>query len=780
MSKRPAKPDPILAPGRREVLGAALAGAALLGCRKKPDATRISKPPLRDVRGWRAGEQRWVPTTCTLCEAGCGIKVRVVEGRAVKIEGNPEHPVNRGGLCSRGQAGLQLLYHPARVRSPMRRVGARGAGQWQPVAWDQAIAEVADKLSALRAAGQPERVVMLDGQAEGFVPELWRRLLSAVGSRNHVTLPSPTLAGMELAARYMGDGLPAYDVERARLVVLMGAEGMESSGQALRFWQAASAPAEHGPGRRLRVVCVSPRRPEARVDEWIRILPGGYGALALSMAHVLLREGLVDRRFVDAHVTDCLAGRVLGVPEGEEQRFERSGLQWVQAEFAPDKTAAVTGIAPATVERLAREMAKRGPALMLGTAGVAGASNGLASAMAVVMVNALLGNVGQEGGLLWQQRPPLAAWGDEDGDEIARRGLQSARIDGAHGEACPLGDHRVHALPEAILQGKPYPVEIFMWRKADPLTTLPGRQAWTSALHKIPLLVSFSSCLDRTSMLADLILPEPTSLETWDVVEPAPTSGEPLMGMCRPVVAPVHDTRPAGELILGLADKMGGAIRKALPWPSYEEAVKARLRGVAQAENNEHLDTLMASMKDKGGWWREADEERPAAKPGDIAVASPGIFSRTQIRQGDQGRPLSGSWPVEGMPPWQPARFAGAAHEFPFLLHAYRPLSWVDDGVAAFPWLRELPIAGTSPGPRAEMHPEDAARLGLCDDDPVTIASPAGACVAKLRISDGVRPGVVAMALGRGDVLELLVIDEDRLAGLLAWQGTRVSVRKTA
>lgn len=97
--RRPQDPANNPAPGRREVLGAALAGAALWGCGKKQDPTRIRKPALREIRGWRAGEERWLPSTCTLCEAGCGIRVRVVEGRAVKIEGNPDHPVNRGGLC---------------------------------------------------------------------------------------------------------------------------------------------------------------------------------------------------------------------------------------------------------------------------------------------------------------------------------------------------------------------------------------------------------------------------------------------------------------------------------------------------------------------------------------------------------------------------------------------------------------------------------------------------------------------------------------------------------
>jgi anaerobic selenocysteine-containing dehydrogenase len=783
-NRRPESTNQNPLPGRREILGAALAGVALLGCGKKKDPTRINKPALRGTAG-RAGEERWVLSTCTLCEAGCGIKVRVVEGRAVKIEGNPEHPVNHGGLCVRGQAALSLLYDLDRVRSPLRRVGARGAGQWQPISWEEAMAELAEKLAALRTAGHPERAVMLDGQSSGFVPELWTHLFNAYGSRNHVGFPSSTLAGMDLAGRYMGQGLPAYDVENARLVVLLGSEGMESSGQALRLWQAATAPDERWSGRRLRVLCVSPRRPEARVDEWIPILPGGHGALALSLAHVLLRERLVDQKFVDAHVRDCLAGSVLGAPKALEERLARSGLRWVQAEFAPEKTASATGIAPATVERLARELAKQSPALVLGDAGVAAASNGLASAMAVLMVNALLGNVGQAGGVLWQERPKLAAWDEGVSDEIARQGLRQPRIDGVGTEACALGEHRVHALAEAVLQGKPHAVEILLVRKADPLSTLPGRAAWTSMLHRIPLVVSFSSRLDRTAMLADLILPEPTSLESWDVVLPAPANGEPLLGLCQPVVEPVHDTRPAGDVVLALADKLGGTIRQALPWSSYQDAVKARLQGGAQAENNEQVGSLMASMKDKGGWWRESDDDddRPSAEPGEISVASLGIFARTEFPAGRDGqvKRLSSQWPVEGMPPWEPARFAGEPSSFPFLLYVHRPAWLIDDGMEACAWLRELPtVAGDPYRARVELHPEDAGRLGLAEGDEVRVESPEGSCAALVRISDGVRPGVSAMALGKGDVLDLVVVDEDKLAGLLAWQGTRVRVRKTS
>jgi anaerobic selenocysteine-containing dehydrogenase len=586
---------------------------------------------------------------------------------------------------------------------------------------------------------------------------------------------------MDLAARYAGQGSPAYDVENARLVVLLGEEGLGAAGQAMRLWQAACVRKGTQSERRLRLVCVSPRRPEARVDEWIPILPGGYGAFALSLAHVLLRDGLIDKEFVEAHVTDRLAGRVQGLPEFQEKRFERSGLKWVQAEFAPSKTEAATGVAPATVERLARALHQQAPALVMGTAGVAGASNGLASAMAVILVNALLGNVGREGGMLWQQRPALAAWSDESPDEVAAQGLQHPRIDGAGSEACPLGDHRVQALPEAILQDKPHPVEILLVRKTDPLTTLPGQKGWFAALHKIPFLVSFSSRLDRTTMLADLVLPEHTALEAWDVVDLAPGTGEPMLGMCQPVVAPVHDTRAAGALVIELADKVGGAVRKAVPWSSYEEAVKERLQGLAQAENNEYVATLMASMKDKGGWWREQDDERPLTAPGEIGLASLAVFTRIQKRPGageGQAERQFTAWPVEGMPPWEPARYAGASKDLPFLLYVYRPASLINEGMESCPWLSEVPlVAGAPSGAVVQMHPDDALLANVDDGDHVTVESPAGKCAATVRVSSGIRSGVLAMALGVSQGIDLLVVEEDRLSGLLAWQGTRVRMR---
>src|SRR5574341_1350987 len=110
-----------------------------------------------------SANETFVPSVCLLCPSGCGIVARVVEGRVIKLEGNPVHPINAGVLCPKGQAALELLYNPDRLTNPLRRSGERGSGEWQEITWDEAVQEVAGKLTALREAGTPERSAFLYG-----------------------------------------------------------------------------------------------------------------------------------------------------------------------------------------------------------------------------------------------------------------------------------------------------------------------------------------------------------------------------------------------------------------------------------------------------------------------------------------------------------------------------------------------------------------------------------------------------------------------------------------
>src|ERR1035437_6224612 len=146
--------------GRGFVGGEGLLASVAAGCRPRQDPYAAVKPPVPVATNLRVGSETQVLSTCGLCHAGCGIRVRVVGGRAVKVEATPDSPFNRGRLCARGQASLEVLYNPDRVRGPMRRAGPRGENRWQPLAWDEAIASLTDELRKLRADGQPQSVVL--------------------------------------------------------------------------------------------------------------------------------------------------------------------------------------------------------------------------------------------------------------------------------------------------------------------------------------------------------------------------------------------------------------------------------------------------------------------------------------------------------------------------------------------------------------------------------------------------------------------------------------------
>jgi anaerobic selenocysteine-containing dehydrogenase len=740
--------------GRRELLsGAALAGAAALGCRRGKDPYRIDKPSVPGGRG-RAGEERWVLSTCALCDADCGIKVRVVEGRAVKIEGNPEHPVNRGGLCSRGQAALQALYHPERVRSPLRRGGERGEGKWKPISWDEAIGEIVAKLGKLRAAGHPERLVLIDGDTASFTYDLWTRFLSAFGSPNHVGLGSARAAGVKLATLYTQGryGLPAHDWIRGRLVLAMGTDLLESSDQAMQFLAAASVD-------RPRVICVSPRRPGCRFDEWIPIAPGGYGALALSLAHVLVRDGLVDRDFLRDSVSGFSAWR-------DQAGVEQPGFEaLIRAAYAPEQTQEVTGIAAATVDRLAHALAQQRRVVVASDGGATAASNGLATGMAIAALNVLLGN-SDGGGIAGPQEFAVPHWEAPAVDAVAAAGTAAPRIDGAGTAACPLGRSRVQAVPAAITNSEPYPVEALFLLGTDALATLPGRKAWHAALNQVPLLVRVSSWLDESAQQADLVLPESLPLETLDVVRCAPPAGEWVVGLRQPVVAPLQDTRQAGDVIIAIAAGLGGSVGRSLPWKSYSDALAKSLPAGS-----------VADMKEKGGRWDEPKTDLPARLSRKFEICSQAIAAR-MAGAADSAK-ASRAWPCKGLPAWEPPRFSGDALRFPLHLVPYRPVQFVENGGRFLSWLSELPLVSGNPWLlRAEINPADAARLGVAEGDQVLVQSSLGSCPAIAQVSDGVRVGAVAMALGKDGVADLVVPDEDRWSGVLAWQGTRVCVKK--
>lgn len=752
-----------------------------------------------------AADEKIVPGVCLLCPSGCGVLARVVvdplqgaDGRVVKLEGNPMHPINLGALCAKGQAALELLYNPDRLTGPMKRTGERGAGQWTPITWDEAVQTVTQKLNALRSAGHPERAALMYGETRGQLRAFFERFMQAVGSPNTISHNSLNIEAAKLGM-YLTQGiydLPAYDLENSKYVLSFGASLLEA-GRVPQRMISGYAFMRRGRADRGKIVVIDPRQgvTGAKADEWIPIVPGTDAALALGLAHVIIRSGLVDSDFVhnygfgfDDFVDDA------GQP--------REGFKtFVLKNYDPARVEQITGIPATTISRLAGEFAGNQPAVAIlpGKGGLLnGSIGGVYAAMAVHLLNALVGSIEKPGGVMTQRYTLSPAWPDLPADPIAEQGRAAERADGA-GTQFPLARHAYQAVADRVLAGQP--LEALFLYDANPVYETPGGARFIEAFQRVPFIVSFSSFMDESAQYADLVLPEPTFLERYedDHIEGL---GYPGVALRQPVIEPRHDTLNTGDLFLRVAAAMGGPVASAFPWATYEELLQFRLQEVG---------TDWATLKELGVWMtpgyrfsRRGSAEWIGGVMGSDRLTAPrdgrfDFYSRELNNllshlSSEQLRALGISQPAQGvgLPHYEPTVYAGAASEFPFVLNNITLISLGPVSAAAnMPTLQEISgmTVGETWGSWLEMNPEAAHELGLHDKDAVWVESPFGKAQTKVRLVKALRPDVVNLPLNQGHTavgrwakergvngLALLNPASEPAAGLAAFTNTRVKV----
>ncbi|MBI4541260.1 MAG: molybdopterin-dependent oxidoreductase [Gemmatimonadetes bacterium] len=757
------------------------------------------------------GVERWVTTGCTLCSGGCGARVRVVETRAVKLEGNPFHPVTGGGLCPVGQAALQLLYSPDRVKGPMKRVGDRGAGQWEPVSWEEAIGTLASQLTALRERGVPHALALVLGESRGLMPDLFRRLARAFGTPNVIEGDDADPGGIALWLAQGVRGPAAYDLENARYILSFGVPLVDGWWAPVRQMRALADVRQGLPGRRGKLVQIEPRMSPtaARADEWIPVNPGTEGALALGIAHVLVADLLFDRRFV--------AERTLGFQDWTDaDGHSHLGFRTLLVrEYTPDAVAEITGVPAETVRRLAHEFAAYGPGLALGPR--IGHERAIETALAIHAVNALAGRIDRPGGVLVPRSAPSPSWSDAEPDPVASRGLAMPRLDGA-GEEFPVAESSLRGLTSALGSGEPYPVQALLLWRANPGFAQPSPRRFLEALAQVPFVASFSSFLDETTQYADLVLPEHVFPEGWQHVPPPPGLPYPVVTFAQPAVEPLHDTRHTGDVLIALAAALGGSVRQALPWADFQqvltgvaEALYRSRRGMVFIRHEEvfpprplrelewapppyaSFDEFYEELIANGGW---TDPSYRYGDWGRVIRTSSGKFefySQTLRRVVDARAEAEGltvealldrlGWSVTDerafLPHYEPPGVA-VEPRYSRHLHAFRLLSLGDGRRANQPYLQEIlgVEAGVQWNSWIELNPETAAELGIGDGEWVWVESPAGRARVRAKVYPGIMPGVVAMPEGQGhtalgryaagkgvNVMELIGTEVEPLSG---------------
>ncbi|MFQ5886385.1 MAG: molybdopterin-dependent oxidoreductase, partial [Anaerolineae bacterium] len=373
-----------------QIAGAAMVTFAGLGKVIREQLFNWGRAPLPKPEG---GEEKFVPSVCLQCPAGCGILVRVVGGRAVKIEGNPMHPLNEGLLCPKGQAALYLLYDPDRIRGPLRRVGERGSGQWEPISWEEAMGEVVTRLQEIRQRGEPHTVAFMYGRTRGQMAPLIRRFMKAYGSPNTISNESLSVQA-EKTANLLTQGindLLVYDLDNTNYLLSFGASLLEAWHPTVRH---LSTYGHMRRGRPIRgkIVTIDPRLSvtAAKSDEWIPIKPGTDAALALGMAHVMIQSRMYDEEFV----TNYTFG-FEDFEDPETGETHKGFKTLVLEEYPPSRVSEITDVPVSTIMRIAGEFAANRPKAVAAAkkgarhAGIAGIYNG----MAIHCLNALVGNL---------------------------------------------------------------------------------------------------------------------------------------------------------------------------------------------------------------------------------------------------------------------------------------------------------------------------------------------------------------------------------------------------
>lgn len=778
----------------------------------------------------RPPEETWVPSVCGQCPAGCGILVRVYGDRAVKIDGNPLHPISRGALCARGQSGLQVLYDPDRLTGPLARDGKRGEGKWKPISWKEALSTSGEKLKEIRKQGKPQTLALWTGPQRGLSRTVSERFMEAYGSPNLVRFEPDRAAGSIPAVHLMQgvSGGITYDIENADYILSF------NSGLLDDHWSPVELSRAYGRFRRGRkevrgkLVQIEPRLSVtgAKADEWVPILPGSEGVLAMGIASVLI----VERRYDG----DFIAERTFGFDDWTDRKgtLHPGFKTLVIQEYPLDKVVKLTGVPRDTIIALAREFAQLQPAIAIGNDGQGVGHQGVYNRMAVHALNALVGNIQKNGGVLTKARLPEMHLPPYSPDTIAAKGGSMPRMDGAGTGPYALTADVPGNLTEQILKKRPYPLEALLIHGANPVFQSPDPDRTLAALHQVPTIISFSSFMDETSRYADLILPDSVYLEKWQVDTSYTLHGNPVVTLGRPAVEPVHDTRDTCEVLAALAKNMGGSPAGAFPAAESEALAKTSLLdlnvsgrgevfGAALEEvwtilleqsgwkvrSRQPFETFWSNLKERGGWWDPVyypwEWKRVFSTPSgrfefysltvknylkslnerDLDLALQKIAAPVDINSAD----------TLCLPRAVAETVRGAPGLYPLEVHPYTIPILSGLRQTSQPWLQD--ITGfhvyESWHTWVEIHPETARPLGIEDGEWSWVETEEGKIRAKIRFFQGVMPQMINLPVGLGhqaggrwtagigeDVLKILRTEKEPLTGRIRFLRSRARLTR--
>ena len=623
--------------------------------------------------------ERIVKTACTICYCGCGVLAHVKDGKVVKIEGDPEHPNNKGKLCPRGQAGIELLYHPDRLNYPLKRVGEKGEGKWQRILWDEALGTISDKLKEIKDEYGSEAITVANAAG----------LYSNFGISGHFAylLDAPNMVGMDLIC--FG---PVCAATRATIGYHAGMLDTEIvfseilNSKCMLLWAAnprASAPYPVGEGifkakedgAKLIVVDPSPTDYARIADLWLQIRPGTDDALALGMINVIINEVLYDKKFVDDW---CFGFDML------KERVQQ---------YPPGKVSQITWIPEKDIVAAARMFATIKPSCLCQRVPLDHSCNAVQTSRATFILTSICGNLDVKGGNPLPGPHPLKVEtslllkADEIPQQIREKRIGAKEIPILSGADTIRGFVHPTLWTDAVMTGKPYPVKALIAMGNNWVVARQNSKRSWEALKKLDFMVVLDLFMTPTAELADIVLPACSWLERDGA---RGHSGHPyVIPIAHRAIEPLYERWDDVKILIEVAKRMGLDI----PWQNLEEFIDGMF---------EPLGITFNDLKDKN--FITIPKEYNRHEKGEFQFRTPSkkveLYSTFLEKYGYDPLPFYKA-PPETTP------------EFPLvLMGGKRSMEYAHSAGRQLPMLRKR-----NPDPTIEMSPQAAKERGIKEGD---------------------------------------------------------------
>ena len=656
---------------------------------------------------------------CGLCHPRCGVLLHIENGRAMKVEGDPNHPISRGRLCARGKLLIDHLYHPARLNYPLKRQGERGSNQWQRISWDQALYEVAERLASLRDRHGPETLAFTHGT---YRTHHWdgRRFFNLFGSPNLCGPNTICFCSSNTVEYATYGGFVRGDLRQTKCLVLWG-HAPSQSDPVFAFEEIVLAKK-----RGAKLIVIDPRRiAEAKfADMWLQIRPGTDLALMLGWLRLMITEGWYDRDFVDRWTVGF------------------DDLRKAVDPYTVEKVSEITWLSPEQVRESAKCYATTKPGVI--TWGLGLDKQGMNATQAVrarCLLRALAGNLDVPGGeLLGCSEPVGSIIGNEvmecnealppeqrakqlGADEYPLFGFPGWERNVAANSRLPRDYMRPpvadmtcvaheRAVLEAAISGHPYPVTAIISLAHNPLLSLPNVRRTHEALKALQLYVVSDYYLTPSAALADYVFPAACTLERTELwLTP---------GFCMPcpkAVEPLYERRDDYQFWRGLAIRLGQA--EHWPWETVEQVWDYRLAPVG---------LTFEELKARNGLIGPAEYRRYEH----FGFGTPS--GKVELRSATFEALGCDPVPRYHEPPLSP--LAEEARQYPFVLitgSRFMPMYQSEQ--------RQFEAARAHmPQPQVTIHPDTAKQLGLAEGKWAWVETPHGRIRLLTHVSDTVHP----------------------------------------